>query len=464
MKKTLLFAALMCCIVSASAQQTKNEPKEMQSLKDRIQQVERLNRHENQFTQKLDSVTGEEARFLYEYDNRLNCTKEKRYYPSSNSWYLDQSFENTYDELNRLTSVTHQQLSSIIRTEYTYNEQSLVVEEVYSYPSGDGWKQYNKGTFEYDEDGNVTLFVVFNNNDGWEEYSKLTYEYENGLLQNEMYYEFIEGDWQPRYYTEYFYNAQSLCTQVVSSMWEGEWYYASKTEYEYNEQGLCIEMVHYGHLYSDDWVGESRYTFEYDSVGKCLSVISYGHSIGSQVWGYDYKYEYIYDANGNCTAYNTYDFWPDDWLLEDNYEMTYDFTVSIDQTAGLNRFWEAMEIAVPIPDMKIDIPVYNKLLQINLSDKYGDNYLIDLHYSDYNGIAEPTESPIAVWPNPATEVIHIEGLEANEAQVYNAFGQLVKTVRDANEIPVAGLAEGVYLVRIMDSKGVSQTERITVIR
>ena len=166
MKKSIIFAALMCCIVSASAQQTKNEPKEMQSLKDRIQQVERLNCNENQFTQKLDSVTGEEVRFLYEYDSRLNCTKEMRYYPSSSSWYLDESFESTYDEFNRLTSLTHQQLSSIYRIEYTYNEQGLIKEEIYSHPSGNVWEQYNKGTYEYDEAGHVILFVVFNYNDG----------------------------------------------------------------------------------------------------------------------------------------------------------------------------------------------------------------------------------------------------------------------------------------------------------
>jgi hypothetical protein len=40
----------------------------------------------------------------------------------------------------------------------------------------------------------------------------------------------------------------------------------------------------------------------------------------------------------------------------------------------------------------------------------------------------------------------------------------VKTVRGTNEVDLSGLVEGVYLVRITDAKGVSQTERITVIR
>ena len=60
------------------------------------------------------------------------------------------------------------------------------------------------------------------------------------------------------------------------------------------------------------------------------------------------------------------------------------------------------------------------------------------------------------------EIVTIDGVEAAEVQVYNALGQLVKTVRDANEIPVAGLAEGVYLLRIVDADGKVYTNKITI--
>ena len=79
------------------------------------------------------------------------------------------------------------------------------------------------------------------------------------------------------------------------------------------------------------------------------------------------------------------------------------------------------------------------------------------------GVEEVAES-IGVYPNPAKDRVVVGGMEAVEVKVYNTSGQMVKCVRGTNEIDVEGLAEGVYLVRIMDSKGVSQTERITVIR
>ena len=77
---------------------------------------------------------------------------------------------------------------------------------------------------------------------------------------------------------------------------------------------------------------------------------------------------------------------------------------------------------------------------------------------------ETSQVQVTCYPNPATTTVTIDGLEAAEVQVYNAIGQLVKTVRNSNEICVECLTEGVYLLRITDAKGVLQTERITVIK
>jgi hypothetical protein len=50
----------------------------------------------------------------------------------------------------------------------------------------------------------------------------------------------------------------------------------------------------------------------------------------------------------------------------------------------------------------------------------------------------------------------------DEVQLYNALGQLVKTVRGTNEVDLSGLVEGVYLVRIMDAEGKVYTNKITI--
>ena len=77
----------------------------------------------------------------------------------------------------------------------------------------------------------------------------------------------------------------------------------------------------------------------------------------------------------------------------------------------------------------------------------------------YDGVEEEAES-VGVYPNPAKDRVVIEGVEAAEVQVYNALGQMVKTVRRTNEIDLSGLVEGVYLLRIIDADGKVYTNKI----
>ena len=67
---------------------------------------------------------------------------------------------------------------------------------------------------------------------------------------------------------------------------------------------------------------------------------------------------------------------------------------------------------------------------------------------------------ISVYPNPTIVKVHIEGIEPTEVLVYNALGQLVKTVRGTNEINVGDLPEGMYLLRITNKEGNAYLEKI----
>ncbi len=77
------------------------------------------------------------------------------------------------------------------------------------------------------------------------------------------------------------------------------------------------------------------------------------------------------------------------------------------------------------------------------------------------GTGENVSQVVAVYPNPARDRVVIEGIEAVEIQVYNTLGRVVKTVRGTNEIPVADLPEGVFMLRIMDAEGKVYTNKIT---
>ena len=104
-----------------------------------------------------------------------------------------------------------------------------------------------------------------------------------------------------------------------------------------------------------------------------------------------------------------------------------------------------------------------------VSNWYHNNEILEkvidiTEISNITGVKESTPTNLLVYPNPTDGIVLIEGVEVAEVQVYSALGQLVKTVREKNEVDLSGLVEGVYLVRITDVKGISYTKRITVIR
>ena len=80
----------------------------------------------------------------------------------------------------------------------------------------------------------------------------------------------------------------------------------------------------------------------------------------------------------------------------------------------------------------------------------------------WDDVGEAVAEQVSVYPNPAKGNVLITGIEPAEVQLYNALGQLVKTVRGTNEINVADLPQGVYLLRIADTEGKVCTNRITI--
>jgi hypothetical protein len=86
---------------------------------------------------------------------------------------------------------------------------------------------------------------------------------------------------------------------------------------------------------------------------------------------------------------------------------------------------------------------------------------ITAHFVSLEVVEETEGKNFSLWPNPASQIVYIEGVEAKEVQVYNAQGQLVKTEWGTNEIDLSGMAQGVYLLRIVDAEGKVYTNKIT---
>ena len=80
-----------------------------------------------------------------------------------------------------------------------------------------------------------------------------------------------------------------------------------------------------------------------------------------------------------------------------------------------------------------------------------DHDIILAAFFNSTGVEETGLENVSLYPNPANDNLHIEGLEGeHEVQIYNAFGMLVKTVNldGSNEISVGELSAGLYIIRI----------------
>jgi len=186
------------------------------------------------------------------------------------------------------------------------------------------WLNYSKIQYSYDRNGNITLYIVF--------------EEEN-------------GDWVQTDKEIYSYNDNGTPTLEAGYIWDednNDWIEINRIDYQYDDQGMLLES--YGFILlenlsdriemqlmpsgtpenltitinikqGEQWVPYGKIDKQYTSNVKLLSDISYNWN-GSG-WTEDSKEEYDYDANGNVLEYVESDWESNQWI--DNYKMTYTY-------------------------------------------------------------------------------------------------------------------------------------------
>ena len=79
------------------------------------------------------------------------------------------------------------------------------------------------------------------------------------------------------------------------------------------------------------------------------------------------------------------------------------------------------------------------------------------------GVGEAmADDAVTLSPNPTNGIVRIEGATVSEVKVYNALGQLVKTVLNTNEINMKGLSQGIYTFFITDESGLVVAKKVVL--
>jgi hypothetical protein len=114
---------------------------------------------------------------------------------------------------------------------------------------------------------------------------------------------------------------------------------------------------------------------------------------------------------------------------------------------------------------------YNWFFNGELTKSGNDNFLETTGNGDYlcvvtskNGCTDTTEvyaltsiakdiSDIAVFPNPATNVLFVIGIHSSDYKIFDALGKLVQVGELNDKIDISGLDSGIYILKIQNDKG-----------
>lgn len=145
------------------------------------------------------------------------------------------------------------------------------------------------------------------------------------------------------------------------------------------------------------------------------------------------------------------------WLAQDIHSGIQEYEVAIGTLPNLDDVlgWTSNGIAETFSHV-LSNPVYNEVYHISLrvingadlSEVYisnGQRFIDDL------GLSDEAFAEVLIYPNPATDVIHIEGLETEATlYFYDANGKLCATheITEGNTVNIPSLSTGMYRVVI----------------
>ena len=247
----------------------------------------------------------------------------------------------------------------------------------------------------------------------------------NGNILVELYETCENGVWSPFSREVKQYDSENRLISNTGQRWisdNGVWVDGIRSTYTYNSDGIMLQEYTDEWNNLDAWINPVRVIFTYNAAGKKLNEIREG--LEGTVWHPVAMDFYEYDANNQCIlsssmSRNAAD---DGWVL------------------GGRR----------------NIYAYNadgSLAEMNIQLKHNDTW--DNHYRYtyvYNLLAvnEFNHSAVAVYPNPAKDIITVSGCKTQDYTISDQTGRIVTNGRLENnqqQINISSLPTGIYFFR-----------------
>ncbi len=332
--------------------------------------------------------------------------------------------------------------------------------------------------------------------EGWYELGYVDYNYTDDRLTSMVLYgeSLTPSEWEKVYEELYTYNSAGLLTEKFSRMkieFEENWIDYQRTTYEYDEFGRLKSHLweEYTVNIYDEWVWQpfDRVFYEYDSAGLKISQTT-------QIWSPFYPWytdrssHYSYDSN-NLLISELVKLYSIDTNGTDNLLINYFYTENnllerIERNIATEEGWipsDKEENIFDIQDNVVqtnfsswnteleqylyqnkDTNIYNEANQLitKVTENFVDGSWINYRQYRYkypvSTYVKQNERKLHIYPNPASEVVHIRFEEASNKtlEIIDIQGRIVYSQKTQDlqiNVPVAHLPAQMYLIKIQDS-------------
>ncbi len=186
------------------------------------------------------------------------------------------------------------------------------------------WVNNRTDTTEYDNEGNILLYIKTTYSSPDPSVYKVTYDYTGGLLTQSVAYLGTQATLKPSNRNSYSYNPAGMITEYFLERWQGGmWTNISIDSSFYDGNELLAQFSHYTWT-SGSWKHSDKTGYAYDSSGVLISDTVWINS--NNVLTYLSQTNYMYDTSGNAVNLTTYSWSTMDsaWRYSTKEDMEYD--------------------------------------------------------------------------------------------------------------------------------------------
>ena len=217
------------------------------------------------------------------------------------------------------------------------------------------------------------------------------------------------------------------------------------------------------------------FTFETSVMGKCDEWIQV--ELGDTQATEEFKLELAQDRFGNQTTWKVYNH-KDDVIAEGGpYPMLTSNSIEVHEEYFTAPAGECLMFVIEdnvgngINNnfgqgyYKIYDSKGNLLVESDGKFGFGEYRIIFLHGA--MSVEDVEETSYNVYPNPVKDVLTISGEDMKQVTVYNALGQMVKSINcndNTVQINVNDLQNGMYFVNVINNNGVMTTSKVSVLK